>query len=663
MTHRDPYFWMRDRSDPDVLEYLREENDYTERMMKHTRELREYLFLELKSRIPEKDRSVPYRKGDYWYYYRLESGKQYEIYCRISALVDGPEEILLDLNEMAEGHSYCDLGAFEVSPDGRWLAYTIDMVGREKYTLHFRNLVTGEILDEHVTRAYTRVQWANDSKTVFYTTLGRSLRPNRLLRHRVGTFPRDDTVVYTEKDQAFRLTITRSRSGQYLFLRSESQVTTEVRVLDADEPASEFRVVQRRRKGTEYYLMHRGDRLYILTNYRAPNFRIVSAPLEAPGKENWETVVPHRDEVLIEDAEMFANHLVLFERHQGLNALRVIDLRTGKDHYVELGESLCVCWSGNNPEYNSHTFRYVYSSLVTPETVVDYDMETREQTILKVEQVAGGYTSSDYEAHRIFASTEDGTRVPISLVHRKGLKQDGPNPLLLYGYGAYGESSEPEFWSGRLSLLDRGFVYAIAHVRGGSELGSKWYQEGKLLAKMNTFTDFIACAEHLIAEGYTSSARLVINGTSAGGLLIGVVVNLRPDLCQAAIADVPFVDVVNTMMDETIPRTITEYDEWGNPIEDQRVHEYLRSYSPYENVGPKDYPSMLITAGLDDPRVHYWEPAKWTARLRALKTDDNLLLLRTRFRSGHFGPTGRFDYLEEFAFELAFIFDVLGIAR
>jgi oligopeptidase B len=496
---------------------------------------------------------------------------------------------------------------------------------------------------------------------LFYSTLDDTLRPYRLYRHVIGTSPAEDHLMYEEEDPAFRLTVTKSRSGRYIFLRSQSQITTEVRVLAADASDGEFRLVEPRCEGMEYYLLHRGDRFYILTNDNATNFKIISAPVSSPGRDNWSDVVAHDAETLIEDAEMFANHLVLYERYEGLNAVRVIDLRTGEDHYVDFDEALFVCWSGKNPQFNTNIIRLIYSSLVTPETVLAYDMDRRERTVLKVEQVAGGYDKSAYRSERVHAVAKDGTEVPISLVYRRGLERDGSNPLLLYGYGAYGTSVEPEFWSGRLSLLDRGFIYAIAHVRGGSELGREWYEDGKMLAKMNTFTDFIACAEHLIKQGYTSSDKLVIEGMSAGGLLIGVVVNMRPDLFQAAIADVPFVDVVNTMMDDSIPRTVTEYDEWGNPLEDKEIRDYLRSYSPYENVTARTYPSMLVTAGMGDHRVHYWEPAKWVARLRALKTDDNLLLLRTDFRSGHFGPSGRFDYLREFAFELAFIFDVLGI--
>ncbi len=657
----DPFFWMRDRSNPKVIEYLKRENEYSEQMMQHARDLRAKLYRELRGRIREDDQSAPYLKGNYWYYYRLEKGKNYNIYCRRLADPHGSEEIILDLNEIAHGHHYCDLGAFEISPDRRWLAYTLDLKGSEQYTVCFKNLVTGEIVDECITNAYTRIQWAQDSRTIFYSTLDDSLRPYRLHRHTLGTSPTDDTMVYEEEDSAFRVIVTKSRSEKYIYLRLQSQITAEVRVLDSASPEAEFRLIQPREEGVEYYPLHRKDDFLLLTNSEAMNFRIVSTPVDAPGKENWRELIEHRDDVLIEDAEIFANHLVLFERMGGMNAIRVVDLRNGVDHYIDFDEELFVCWSGKNPHFETSIFRFVYSSFVVPETVMAYDMDTRQRTVLKIEDVVGGYEQSDYHSERIYARAEDDTEVPISLVYRKGLIRDGSNPLLLYGYGAYGSNPEPEFWSGWLSLLDRGFVYAIAHVRGGSELGREWYEDGKLFSKMNTFTDFITCAEHLIAEKYTSPEKLVIEGISAGGLLIGAVVNMRPDLFQAAVADVPFVDVVGTMMDESIPRTVTEYDEWGNPVDDKKVRDYLRSYSPYDNVEAREYPNMLITAGLNDPRVHYWEPAKWVAKLRVLKTDDNLLLLRTNFKSGHFGASGRYDYLEEYAFELAFIFDVLDI--
>ena len=660
----DPFFWMRDKTNPEVLDYLKKENEYTEKMMRHTHELRDRLYRELRGRIPGDDISVPYRIGGHLYYYRNEIGRQYDIYCRSEALPDGstgPEEVLLDLNEEAKGHEYCDLGAFEVSPDQRWLAYTIDTTGRERYTLFIRDLHSGRVIDERITNVHMRLQWGNDSSTLFYVTLDDTIRPYRLYRHTLGTGQDTDVLMYEESDPAYRLVSTKSRSGRYIFVRLQSQISTEIHVLDADNPTGGLRLVEPRTEGVEYYLLHRGDRFYILTNDDAVNFRIMSAPVATPGRAHWREEVPHRQGVLIEDAEMFVNHLILFERDMGLNAVQVIDLRTGEGHCIDLPSKLFVCFSGKNPRFDTDIFRLVYTSLRIPETVVDYNLNTREQRVLKVDEVVGGYDPALYNSERIYALAEDGAEVPISLVYRTDMKREGGNPLLMYGYGAYGSCVEPEFWSGRLSLLDRGFVYAIAHVRGGSEMGREWYEDGKLLSKKNSFTDFIDCAEHLIAESYTTADQLVIEGTSAGGMLIGTVVNMRPDLFQAAIADVPFVDVVNTMMDDSIPRTATEFDEWGNPIEDRRVREYLRSYSPYDNVGPREYPNMLITAGLNDPRVHFWEPAKWAAMLRALKTDDNLLLLRTNLKSGHFGPTGRYDYLKEFAFELAFIFDVLGI--
>ena len=657
----DPFFWMRDRSKPEIIEYLKTENEYTERMMKHTLEIREKLLAELKGRMRENDMSVPYLDGDYSYYHRWEAGRQYEIFCRRHISSDAPEEILLDCNQIALEQNYCELGTFKVSPDHRWLAYTIDTKGNERYWLHFRNLETGKDLSYHIENVHSRIQWANDSRTVLYVGLDETVRPFCLYRHTLGDALMNDVVIHEETDPAFRMMVTRSRSRRIIFMRLESQITTEVWYLDADRPMEPFQLIHPRQEGLEYYMLHREKEFIILTNDEAGNFRIMTAPIDSPGRDNWKEMISHRDNALIEDVEIFKNHLVLFERIDGLNTIRIINLVTDESHYIDFEEKRYSCRSGRNPQYDTTVFRFVFTSLITPETVVAYDMNSRERELLKVEELVGGYNSSDYTTEHLYATAQDGTQVPISLVYRNGLVKDGTAPLLLYGYGAYGESLEPEFWSPRLSLLDRGFIFAMAHVRGGSEYGREWYEDGKLLSKKNTFTDFIACAEHLIAEKYTSSDNLIIEGTSAGGLLIGTVVNMRPDLFQAAIADVPFVDVVNTMTDQSIPRTATEFDEWGNPVDDKEVRAYMKSYSPYDNVARKSYPNMLITTGINDPRVRFWEPAKWAAKLRALKTDDNLLLLRIDFRGGHFGPSGRFDYLKAFAFNMAFMFDVLGI--
>lgn len=657
----DRHYWLHDPSDPAVIRFLLEENEYAERMMAHTTDLQDALYREMQARIPEDDISVPVRDGDHVYYRRSETGRQYHVYCRQLNRLGAPEEVILDLNEIAHGHEYCELGIYAVSPDHSLLAYSVDTSGREQYTLHFKELANGALLSDSLTNVHWQARWANDSRTIFYTRLDDTLRPYQLWRHEIGCPQCDDTLMYQEDDRAFRLRIFRTRSGKYLLLRLESQVTTEVYYLDADLPDKSFTLVHPRQTGMEYYLMHRGDSFYILTNLRAVNFRIMKAPISGPSIGNWSDVVPHREAVLIEDAEMFANHMVVFERESAQLRVRVTDFRTLENHVVQFDEAPHAVWSGRNPDYDATSVRLIYTSLTTPETVYDYDMERRELIFRKRDNVVGRYDSSQYHTERTFALAADGVYVPVSLVYRRDLFHTGTNPMLLYGYGAYGESQDPEFYSPRLSLLDRGFVYGIAHVRGGSEMGRRWYEDGKLDKKLNTFTDFIACAEHLIADGYVARDKLVIEGFSAGGLLVGAVVNLRPELFAAAIADVPFVDVVNTMMDESIPLTVNEYDEWGNPVQ-RDVREYLRSYSPVDNVRTQGYPHMLVMAGFHDSRVHYWEPAKWTLKLRQMKTDDNVLLLVTRFDAGHFGPTGRYAYLRDYAFELAFILEVLGMA-
>ncbi len=657
---KDKYFWLRDSKNPDVIEYLKSENTYTEWVMHHTRRLRIELGKEILGRIEQTDQSVPVTIDEYEYYYRTEKGRQYNIYCRRRTMPGAPEEILLDLNGAAVGHTYCELGAYSVSPDHRYLAYSIDYTGRERYRLYVKDLSTGRILADSAANAYYQAVWAQDSRTLFYTILDKTFRPYRLMRHRVGASSEKDEIVYEETDPAFRISLSRSHSREYFFLRLESLAATEIHYLPADAPDQPFRLIQPREHGLEYYLLHQGGRFLILTNYQAVNFRLMEAPLVDPSLPNWKEIIAHRESVYIEDAEAFENHLVMFEREDGLNNVRIIDFRTGSDHYIEFKENNYVVRSGRNPEFRTAQFRFIFTSLVTPESVYEYDMNTRERRLLKQEAVLGGYNPGDYVSERVYATAEDDVLVPISMVYRKGLKRDGSNPLVLYGYGAYGESIEPEFESPRLSLLDRGFIYAIAHVRGGSEFGRQWYEDGRLLNKKNTFTDFIACAEHLIGANYTSSDKMIFAGFSAGGLLIGAVINMRPDLCAAAIADVPFVDVVDAMADKSIPLTVTEFDEWGNPI-DQEMLDYISSYSPIDNVAPQDYPSLFIRAAVNDPRVQYWEPVIWAIKLRTIKTDNNLLLLRTHLGAGHFGPSGRYDYLKELAFEYTFMLDVLGI--
>jgi oligopeptidase B len=660
-TWEDEYFWLRNREDPETLAYLQAENRYTQAVMRHTEGLQEELYQELRGRIKETDLSVPEQIDDWLYYARTEAGGQYPIYCRRRPGDDSPEDILLDQNPLAVGHSYFRLGAFEVSPDHRFLAYSIDTCGSESYTLYIKDLCTGELLPETPTNTAPVVAWANDSLTLFYITLDDARRPCRLFRHRLGDHPAEDVPVYHEADESFFLDVGRTRSRQFILLDINSHSTSEVHFISADRPDAPFRVLEPRRAGVEYNVSHHGDRFFITTNDEAPNFRLVSAPVADPSRRNWTPILPHRSAVKLDSTDAFRDHLVVYQRVGGLRQIRILDLTGDEDHLVPFPEPVYSAHAHDNPEFDTAVLRFSYTSLVTPSSVVDYDMASRTWTVRKQTEVLGGYDASGYRSERLFAVAPDGVRVPISLVYRLPLVLDGSRPLLLNGYGAYGVSYEPGFSSHTLSLLDRGFVVAIAHVRGGEEMGRAWYEGGKLLQKRNSFTDFIAAAEHLIAAGYTSPDGLVISGGSAGGLLMGAVTNLRPDLFRAVLAEVPFVDVVNTMLDATLPLTVMEYDEWGNPAEPE-FYRYIGSYSPYDNVEAKDYPNILITAGLNDPRVAYWEPAKWAARLRARKTDQNRLLLRTNMGAGHGGASGRYDYLREVAFKWAFVLDVLGMA-
>jgi oligopeptidase B len=659
-TRIDDYFWLRDRSDPEVIAYLEAENRYTGAVMRHTEALQEQLYQEMRRRIKETDLSVPERVDDYFYYTRTEAGGQYPIFCRRRGSLEAPEEILLDQNPLAADHAYFKIGVNEVSPDHRLLAYSVDTSGAEEFTLYIKDLTTGQLLAESIGNTSLGVTWANDSRTLFYTLLDHARRPCRLYRHTVRTSPTTDVLVYFEPDESFFLDINRTRSRRYLLLDIASHSTSEVRFLDADEAEGAFRVVQPREPGVEYSVEHHDERFFITTNDGAPNFRLVQAPVASPSKANWLPVLPYRPDIKLDETDAFRSHLVVYERQAGLRQIRVMNLASGEEHLVPFPEPVYTLRAHENPEFETPLLRFTYTSLVTPSSVVEYDMGERTWTVRKQTEVRGGYDPSLYRSERVFATAPDGEPVPISLVYRAPLQLNGERPLLLNGYGAYGLSYDPSFSSNTLSLLDRGFVVAIAHVRGGEEMGRPWYEGGKLLNKRSTFTDFIASAEHLVAAGYTSSDRLVINGGSAGGLLMGAVTNLRPDLFRVVLAEVPFVDVVNTMLDASLPLTVIEYDEWGNP-NDRAAYEYIRSYSPYDNIEAKDYPHMLVTAGLNDPRVAYWEPAKWTARLRATKTNGNRLLLRTNMGAGHGGASGRFDFLREIAFKYAFMLDVLGV--
>jgi oligopeptidase B len=658
-TRVDNYHWLRDRQDPEVIAYLEAENRHADTVMRHTRTLQERLYQEMRNRIKETDLSVPEWLDGFLYYTRTETGGQYPIHCRRLDQPEALEEVLLDPNPLAGLHSYFRVGAVEVSPDHRLLAYSVDTSGGEEFTVFIRDLSSGEVLEERLERSSGRLAWANDSRTLFYAVLDEARRPCRLYRHQVGTSPAGDVLVYYEPDPAFYMDISRTRSRRYLLLDLSSHSSTEVRFASADEPTAPFAVVQPRQPGLEYAVTHHGGRFFITTNDSAPNFRLVQTPVDQPSREHWVPVLPYRPDVKLDGTDAFRRNLVVYERENGLTRVRVIDLLTGGEHLLPFPEPVYTVRAHANPDFESTLLRFTYTSLVTPQSVVEYDMAARTWTVRKQTEVCG-YNPAHYLSERVFATAPDGVQVPVSLVYRVPLELNGGRALLLSGYGAYGLSYDPVFSANSLSLLDRGFVLAIAHVRGGEELGRPWYEGGRRLNKRSSFTDFIAVAEHLIREGYTCSERLVINGGSAGGLLIGAVTNLRPDLFRAVLAEVPFVDVVNTMLDATLPLTVIEYDEWGNP-QDPSAYSYIRSYSPYDNIGAREYPHMLITAGLNDPRVAYWEPAKWAAKLRALKTDANRLLLRTNMGAGHAGASGRYDSLREIAFKYAFMLDVLGI--
>jgi oligopeptidase B len=653
----DNYHWLRNRNSRQVRDYLDAENAYTDWFMKPTEALQQKLYDEMLGRIEETDASVPYRDGDYLYYSRTQAGEQYPIYCRQKGSLDAPEEITVDLNELGRRETFIDLDVYEVSDDGNLLAYSIDVTGSREYTLYVKDLRTGKLLSEKIPRV-TGAVWAADNQTLFYITEDRAKRPYRLYRHTLGG--RTDRLIYEEKDPLFDLEIYRSRSKSFIFVASGSHTADEVRFLPADRPLEALKIIAPREKDHEYTVSHCADRFYILTNDKGDNFRVATAPVTDPGRGNWTELVPHRDAVTIEDIELFAGHCVLLERENGLPQLRILDLRTGSSHLVEFSGQTFAVSVGDNLEFDTKLFRYSYESLTTPVSVFDYDMDSRERTLLKQQPVKGGYDPGQYETERVFARAADGARIPVSLVYRKGLVRDGRNPLLLEGYGAYGLSFDVWFSSEQLSLLNRGVVYAIAHVRGGGDLGKQWHDAGRMMNKRNTFTDFIAAAEFLVAQGYTSKTNLVITGGSAGGLLIGAVLNMRPDLFRAALVDVPFVDVLNTMLDPSLPLTVTEFEEWGDPRIRQQ-YRYMKTYSPYDNIAPTNYPALLVQTSLNDSLVMYWEPAKYVAKLRATKTDSNPLLLKINMAGGHSGQSGRYDRLRERAFEYAFLLWQWGI--
>ncbi len=666
----DPYYWLRERDDPAVLAYLEAENSYTAAMLAHTEPLQGTLYDEMKSRIKETDESVPVARGGYYYYYREEKGKQYRIYCRKKRSLDAAEQVLLDLNAEAKGHDFLHMGNFAVSPDHSLLAFALDTDGSETYTLRIKDLANGGLLPDRIENTYYGLEWGNNNRTLYYTTLDPAQRPHKLHRHRLGEAPTEDEIVYHEEDERFFLRLYKARSERYIFLALGSAVTSEVHAIDANASDSQPILVQPRVQDVEYYVTHHRDRsgqerFLILTNWEAENFRVMTAPVRTTTRENWQELIPHSAEIMLDRIEPFQDFLVVWEREHGLAQINIYDLRDGDflsgrpsaSHRLQQQEPVYSVSHGQNPEFSSRTLRFHYTSLVSPPTVFDYDMHDRTRVLRKQDEVKG-YDQAAYSSERIWSVAPDGVRVPVSLVYPVGAKRDGGNLCLLIGYGSYGISYDPSFSSNHVSLLQRGFVVAYAHIRGGGEMGRQWKEDGKYLKKKNTFTDFIACAEALIARQYTSPQRLVISGRSAGGLLMGAVANMRPDLFAGVVAGVPFVDVVNTMLDPTIPLTVIEWEEWGNPADAEFYH-YIKSYSPYDNVEAKPYPAILATAGLNDPRVQYWEPAKWVARLRMCKTDDNPLLLKTEMGAGHFSKSGRYNYLEEIALEYAFILDTL----
>ena len=662
-TRIDNYYWLDNRENPEVIRYLEAENEYTAASMAHTKELQETLFTEFKTRIKQSDVSVPYRRDGYFYYSRTEAGKNYPVFCRKKGSEDSPEQIMLDVNQVAQGHSFCAVAGLEVSLQGNLLAYTVDTVGRRFYTVRFKDLRTGELLADRIPDMTGDLAWANDERTVFYTRQDPvTLRSYRVYRHVLGADPAQDTLIYEEKDDTFHCFVFTTKSKKYLMIDSSQTLSSEYRYLDADDPQGTFKVFLPRQRNHEYSLDHYQDHFYIRTNLNAKNFRLMRSPITQTGVEHWKEIIPHRDDVFLQGFEIFRDHLAVSERKSGLIQLRIMPHSGKEEHYVDFGEPAYVANPTANYEFDTPVLRYSYSSMTTPNSVYDYNMVTKEKKLLKREEVLAGFDSANYRTERIYATARDGTRVPISLVYRLPFARDGKSPLLLYGYGSYGYSVDPRFDPFRISLLDRGFVYAIAHIRGGQELGRAWYEDGKLLKKKNTFTDFIDCAEYLVREKYGNPKKLFGWGGSAGGLLVGAAVTIRPDLFTGVIADVPFVDVVTTMLNDSIPLTTAEFDEWGNPNE-KPYYDYILSYSPYDQTKAEKYPNLLVTTGLHDSQVQYWEPAKWVAKLRALKKDNNRLLLKTEMKAGHGGMTARDDRYREIAFRYAFLLDLAGIRK
>jgi oligopeptidase B len=659
-TRIDEYYWLRKRENPEVIAYLEAENEYTKAMLSHTEPLQEELYKEIIGRINQSDESVPYFDNGYFYYTRYEEGGEFPVYCRKKGTLDSEEEILLNVNEMAEGYSYYHISGMNVSPDNRILAFGVDSVGRYQYSLRFKDLESGRFLSDEIASTDGYVAWANDSKTVFYTTQNEiTLRRENVLRYVLGNNANLRNLVYFEEDETYGVFVFTTKSKEYIMIVSFSTLSTEFRYVNADNPSQNFVVFHPREYNLRYSVDHHGEKFYILTNWEATNFRLMETNTRQTGKNFWRELIPHRSDVLLSGIEIFNDYLVLAERKNGLTQLYIHQWVNQQGNYLEFPEEVYTAGISVNPDFNSELLRFSYSSLTTPNSIFDYNMTNGERTLMKQDEVLGDFDPDNYQSERLYASADDGTKIPVSLVYRKGITLDGSNPLLLYAYGSYGRSSDPHFNSVRLSLIDRGFIFAIAHVRGGQEMGRHWYEEGKLLNKMNTFTDFNTCARYLIEMDYTNPQKLFALGGSAGGLLIGAVINLEPELYRGVIAAVPFVDIVTTMLDESIPLTTSEYDEWGNP-NDPVYFDYMLSYSPYDQVKPVNYPAILVTTGLHDSQVQYWEPAKWVAKLRAHKTDDNVLLLHTNMEAGHGGAAGRYRRYREIAMEYAFLLDLVN---
>ena len=661
----DNYFWLNDRENPEVLDYLNKENEYYQEMTAHTNNFQKELFEEMKSRIKEDDQSVPYLYNGYYYITRFETGSDYPIYSRKKGSLSANEEIMFNCNELAKGHKYFKLGGLSVSSDNQYIAFSVDTIGRRIYTVQIKNLVTGKLFNDKIENTSGESTWANDNSTLFYTRQDeQTLRPDKVFKHKLNTDAVNDSLVYFEKDDTYSVEVTKEKSKKYIVISSSSTMTTEFRTLLADQPDGEFKIFQKRVRGLEYDIAHFGDHFFVLTNKDdATNFKLMKTPELATAKENWVDFIAHREDVLIEDIDIFRHFLVITERFNGLNTIRILPWSGEGAYYLPFESETYTAYTSTNVDFDTDILRYGYQSMATPASIIDFNMKTKEKEVMKEQQVLGNkFDKNNYTEERVWATAQDGTKVPISMVYRKELKKDGTNPLLQYAYGSYGYSMDATFSSTRLSLLDRGFIFAIAHIRGGEDLGRQWYEEGKLLNKKNTFTDFIDCSNHLITKKYTSPSHLYAEGGSAGGLLMGAIANMAPELYNGIIAQVPFVDVVTTMLDDTIPLTTGEYDEWGNPNV-KKYYNYIKTYSPYDNIKSQVYPSIYVSTGLHDSQVQYWEPAKWVAKLRAIKTDPNIIYLDTNMDAGHGGASGRFEALKELAKEFSFLLDLEKIRK